>query len=106
MENHNVSDFPKAMYRAPGNEVIEGHKCETRMVGEEAFEQAQADGWHETLDEALKAQAGDDGQGDGDGEPTREELVAKATELEIKFHPNTGSAKLLALIDEALKAKA
>lgn len=51
-----MSDFPKAMYRAPGLQDIHGHKLDYRVVADEAEQSdAQADGWFLTSAEAVKS---------------------------------------------------
>lgn len=51
-----MSEFPKAMYKAPGLEDIHGHKLDYRVVADEQEqEDASADGWFLTSGEAVES---------------------------------------------------
>ncbi len=58
-----MNQFPQALYRAGGAELIDGRKFTSRMVhSAEELEAAQAEGFHATPDEAHEAGA-DEGEG-------------------------------------------
>lgn len=91
-------NYPKALFRAPGEEVIEGHRVTSRVVKTaDEHEAALADGWHETVDAAAS-----DPQ--DNKPPTRAELETKAVELGINFKPSTSDKKLAANIAAKLAA--
>lgn len=75
------------------------------------FDNALDDGWHETLDAAIEAHdhparnRSKQNQENDDAPPTREELEAKAKELNIEFDGRTSDKKLLAKINEAMQAQ-
>lgn len=92
--------FPKAVFFAPGEELVDDLKVTSRVVSDaDALEQALADGWHETAAAAAEAhQAKLDAQkpksDDENRAPTRAELEQKATELGIPFKAQTSNKKL------------
>jgi hypothetical protein len=96
-------EFPKMLYKAGGPEDIHGGHFSTKVVNDEAEQEAAlADGWHLTTPEAAEALAP---KKEEDQPPTRAELEAKAAELGIDFAKNIGDAKLAAKIAEALAPK-
>lgn len=51
-----MSEFPKAMYKSPGDMPIQGHMQQYRVVADQQEqEQARADGWYLTSQEAQDA---------------------------------------------------
>ena len=93
-----MSQFPQALYRAPGVEKTDLGMFTTALVANEDQREAHlANGWHESqegaLAEAEKAAA----------QPTRAELEQRATELGLKFDGRTTDAKLAAAIEAKLK---
>lgn len=92
--------FPKAVFMAPGSELVDGHGVTSRVVTDQvALEQALADGWHESAPAAIEAhQAVLDAQkpktDDDNRAPTRAELEQKAAELGISFKAQTSNKKL------------
>ncbi len=95
--------FPKAIFTAPGDELVDGEGVKSRVVtSQDELDLALADGWHETPRGALDAhQAVLDAQRKADEEakdenraPTRAELEQKATELGIAFKAQTSDKKL------------
>lgn len=51
-----MSPFPQMLYRAPGPHEIHGRMLDyTEVANRKAFDEAIADGWHETTDEAIAA---------------------------------------------------
>lgn len=106
------NDFPRWVH-GPGRQP--------KLVGSlEEHVKALGAGWYDNLTEVpaetatetptapmvsepLPDYTTDDQAGD-EPLPTREELVAKAAELELKYHPNLGDARLAALIQEKLEA--
>lgn len=55
---------------------------------------------------APDAKAAEGGKGGQEGQPDRDALMARAKELELKPHPNTGIQKLQDMIAEAEAKKA
>jgi hypothetical protein len=91
--------FPRMLYRSGTAIVLESGKYDFRIVTEDEYKQAIAEGWH--LDQyAAKAAAEKPIQFP---EPTRDEMEQKAKELGLKFDGRTGDKKLIAMIEEALK---
>jgi hypothetical protein len=92
-------EFPRMVYRVGTMLALESGRYDWRIVSEEEYAQAVADGWH--LDQYAAK--------DANAEPldtspaTRDEMEAKAKELGLKFDGRTGDKKLSAMIDEALK---
>jgi hypothetical protein len=101
-----MSNYPKAVYKAPGTELIDGKHFTSKVVTDDAeHEQALDDGWHDSAaeaDEAYQATISPEDDGDKQGKPTRAELEQKATDLGIKFRPQTSDTKLLKAIEERL----
>ena len=67
------------------------------VATQEALDEALADGWFLTMQEAI-----DGVPAVSDAPPTRKEMELKATELNIKFDGRTTDAKLLKMINEAV----
>lgn len=92
--------FPKAVFTAPGAELVDDLKVTSRVVADAAaLEQALSDGWHETAAAAAEAhQAVLDAQKpkteDENRAPTRAELEQKAMDLGISFKAQTSNKKL------------
>jgi hypothetical protein len=99
------NDFPR---------WVHGPDKQTKLV-ESVEEHAKAlkTGWYGTIgevpaevpaktDETLPDYTDHDAPAD-EPLPTRAELEAKAAELELKYHPNLGDARLAALIQEKLE---
>lgn len=97
-----MSQYPKALYKLGGVEMVDGEAFTTALAHDAEHEQSMsADGWHVSPDAAKIAEAKPE---DGDeASPTRAELEQKATELKIKFDGRTSDEKLAAKIAEALK---
>lgn len=95
------------LYKAPGPHFVDGSMVDYIIVPLDLVDKTIALGWFATIPEALASAAGhaepDDVPAD-DAPVTRAELEAKATELGLKFDGRTSDAKLLAKIDEAMKA--
>ena len=99
---------PTMLYKHPGAHEMHGDKFDYIVVDEQDVDQAKKDGWHLTTTEAkaeTKAPAKTaEAVEDDNAPPTRAELEAKATELNIKFDGRTSDAKLGSLIAKALEA--
>lgn len=100
------NDFPRWVH-GPGSQ--------TKLVGSvEEHAKALKTGWYGTVEEVPAAVLAkveeslpdytDHDAPDDEPLPTRAELEAKAAELELKYHPNLGDARLAALIQEKLEA--
>lgn len=100
-----MDDFPRALYRMPGNDVAtDSGRCAYRVALDAAeLAAALADGWHTTSTAAAEALAPDAPASDS-APPTRAELEQKATELGLKFDGRTGDKKLAAMIADKLGA--
>jgi hypothetical protein len=97
-------EFPQALYRMPGVEMLDLGGFTTVLAHNEADREAKfADGFHATQEEAKAAF---EGAVQTANAPTREELEQKATELGIGFNGRTTDAKLAAAIDAKLKDEA
>lgn len=104
------------LYKAPGPHEIHGGRFDTLIVDEGEVEGKVADGWSLTTTEAKAAyeEAKLKEQADkqvvlvpNDNAPaTRAELEAKAAELGLSYHPNTGDKKLGEMIEAKLKEQA
>ena len=98
-------EFPTLVYRCPGNHQRPGGTYSYRQVSDDAgLTSALAEGWFATLPEAIigKSVATEEEVQD-DAPPTREELEAKATELQIKFDGRTSDKALRDRIAAALE---
>ena len=101
------------LYKAPGPHELHGGRFDYVIVGEDDVPGALLDGWFSTTPEAQAAYeeslkpkqipAAEILPAD-DAPATREELEAKAKELEIKFDGRTSDKKLGDLIAAALVA--
>jgi uncharacterized protein YmfQ (DUF2313 family) len=90
------------LYRHPGLYEIHGDRFDYIIVDadeEGAIDQALADGWHLTTDEAKGVVS------EVDPETTRDELEAKAKELGITPQSNMKDATIAKKIKEALAGK-
>jgi len=108
--------FPTLVFKKGGAHQMKGGTFSYRGIDdEEALEAALADGWVASMVEleavsgevkpvvvAAKVEEVKEEKVDEVSPPTREELVAKATELGIKFSKNLGDKKLAALIEAKL----
>ena len=92
-----MDEFPKALYRVPGHDVVtDSGPCAVRVVAD-ADEQkaALADGWRLSSPEAHAPQTA------SEAPPTRAELEQKAAELGIKFDGRWGDKRLAEAIAKA-----
>src|SRR5690606_26730527 len=95
-----MSQYPKAMYKAGGVELVDGEYFTTAIAADEAQENAmRRDGWHLSAPDALKGSAATAPAEDpapDDAAPasahaeaapadTRADLESKARELGLKF---------------------
>ena len=96
-------EFPRMLYRVGEMIALESGKYDWRIVSEQEYEQAIANGWH--LDQYAAKEAAEKPVVDAnkDGEVTRDEMEQKAKELGLKFDGRTSDKKLLAMIEEAIK---
>ena len=89
------------LYKHGGKHKIHGDKFEYIIVDADedgAIEDALSKGWHLTTTEAKLGKI----DSNDDGEITRDELEAKATELGINFRSNTKDETILKAINEKL----
>lgn len=103
-------EYPSLVYRCPGaHQRMGGTYAYLPVQDEDEHAKASADGWFDTLPEAIEAhdnpKAAEPVKAEpaDDAPPTRAELELKATELAIKFDGRTSDKKLAAAIAEALK---
>jgi hypothetical protein len=95
-------NFPTIVYRTPGTHHASKGTYDYKGAADEAeVARALSEGWFRSLPEAM---SGEHEESD-DSAPTRDELEAKATELEIKFDGRTTDKALGEKIAAALKAK-
>jgi len=114
--------FPQMLFCFPAAAIV-GALVEPLQDGiygirtissEEEHAAALAEGWHESTADARaahadqiaaaqEATAGSNTESDDNAPPTRAELEAKATELEIKFTAKTSDKKLADQIAAALE---
>lgn len=90
--------FPRLVYKSASDHQLVDSVAE--------FDIAIAGGFFATVPEALAGKAVEkpvEVEKADESEPTRDEMEAKATELGLKFDGRTSDAKLLKLIDSALK---
>lgn len=93
-------NFPTLVYRTPGPHFAATGTYDYRGVADPSqMEEAMSYGWFKSLPEAL---AGAHAQTEDDSVPTREELEAKAVELEIKFDGRTTDKSLAEKIEFVL----
>ena len=89
------------LYKHGGKHKIHGDDFSFIIVDADedgAIEDALSKGWHLTTTEAKIGKI----DSNEDGEITRDELEAKATELGINFRSNTKDETILKLINEKL----
>ena len=89
------------LYKHGGKHEIHGDDFSFIIVDADedgAIEDALSKGWHLTTTEAKIGKI----DSNEDGEITRDELEAKATELGINFRSNTKDETILKLINEKL----
>ena len=89
------------LYKHGGEHKIHGDDFSFIIVDADedgAIEDALSKGWHLTTTEAKIGKI----DSNEDGEITRDELEAKATELGINFRSNTKDETILKLINEKL----
>jgi len=98
-------NFPTLVYKDKGSHQRHGGTYDYKAVEDaEAFDLALTSGWVATLAEIVDPLVASDGSGSSDNAPpTRDELEAMATKLNLKFDGRTSDKKLAAMIDEALK---
>lgn len=86
------------LYKFPGPHLLEDGSYDWLTVDANSdgeLESALADGWRKTLEEAKSLEK--------DDSPTRAELEQKASELALKFDGRTSYAKLVKMIEEAIR---
>jgi 23S rRNA G2445 N2-methylase RlmL len=94
--------FPTIIYKCPGKHHCKGGTYDYIQVKtKEDFEAKLKDGYFETLPEAM----GEEPAIDKVSPPTREELEAKAKELDIGFNNRTTDKSLSKKIEDKLKDK-
>lgn len=94
-------NFPTLVYRTPGTHFASTGTYDYRAANSpEDLQQAKENGWFLTLPEAIAGKH--DAEPENDAAPTREELEAKATELEIKFDGRTSDKTLAERIEFVL----
>jgi hypothetical protein len=100
--------FPRLVYKSAASFVL--------VESEEAHAEKLAEGWFDTVPEAIAGVSAkpelvdlalapptpEPGPVEGDEPPTRDELKQKARDLGIEFAPNIPTAKLAELVDLAL----
>lgn len=99
-------EFPTLVYRCPGEHQRHGGTYKFKQVqDEQQLDAALADGWFETLPEAIdgKPPVAAAPTAVEDPSPNRAELEQKANELEIKFDGRTSDKKLFDLINATLE---
>jgi hypothetical protein len=98
-------EFPALVYRCPGTNQRPGGTYSYRQIADDdELTAALADGWFSTLPEAVIGVSAVTAQEvSDDAPPTREELEAKATELQIKFDGRTSDKALRDRIAAALE---
>ena len=103
-----MSNTQTIVYRCPGDHSLPGGSYSYRGVtGAEQLKDALADGWFETMAEAIEGKAAItsdpvDEAVDDNAPPTRKELETQAKELDISFNARTSDDKLLERINEKL----
>ncbi len=100
-------EFPTLVYRDKGPHQRPGGTFNCAGANDsEHLQELFAQGWFLTLREAIAGKHDADEEPEtheDDAPPTREELEAKATELNIKFDGRTSDAGLAKKIEDALK---
>lgn len=103
-----MSDIQTIVYRCPGDHSLPGGSYNYRGINsKEQLKEALADGWFETMAEAIEGKAAItsdpvDETADDNAPPTRKELETQAKELDISFNARTSDEKLLERINEQL----
>ncbi len=97
----------RMLYKHPGQHELHGDMFDYIIVDELEVDKRLSDGWSITTTEALNlnvidAEIEEDINTKDTHPPTRDELEAKATELNIKFRSNTKDETLSKKIEEAL----
>jgi hypothetical protein len=94
-------DFPRLVYRNDGSLVVQGGTVSLCSCADDQERVALlADGWHDSVPEALAAYSNDEQE--DDEPPTRDELLEQAAELGIVVDKRWSDKTLLAKINEAL----
>lgn len=97
--------YPRLVFKVPGSISRAGGTYDHECVNDEEEMNARlADGWFYSLTEAIAEKPVEAEAVKEELPPTREELEAKATELEIKFDGRTTDMKLGKMIAEKLAA--
>lgn len=94
------------LYKCPGRHEIHGGSYDYIIVDNEvegAIDEALSQGWSYDTGSALELFKLAQAELELEAAPTREELEAKAKELEIKFDGRTSDKKLLDLITATLE---
>jgi len=92
-----MSQFPRAVFKADGCELIDGERFTSAIAHDADQLQARlADGWHLSTAEAKQTQQSEaqDTTEEVEALPSREDLERKARELGIEFHGRLGDKKL------------
>lgn len=100
-------EFPRLVYKDGGPHQRMGGTFDYVCVEDEAqHAERLADGWFDTVGEAIAAPAVPKAPPDDDTKPpTRAEIEQKLGELGVTFDKRLGTAKLTTLLDAALKAR-
>jgi hypothetical protein len=89
--------FPTIVYKCPGAHACTGGTYAYQGADDEAsLSRLLSAGWFRTLPEAIS------GEHEDNSAPTREELEAKASELNIAFDGRTTDKKLAEKIEASL----
>lgn len=92
--------FPTIVYKCPGNHQRAGGTYDLLpVINSAGLSLALSGGWFLTLPEAIDGKPAEPTE---DAPPTRAELEAKASELELKFDGRTTDRRLAELIEIAL----
>lgn len=95
-------EFPTIVYKTPGNHQRHGGTYDYRAASDyEELAALLSNGWFATLPEAIAGRAAEP-LPDDNAPPSREELEAKAVELDIKFDGRTTDKSLGEKIENAL----
>lgn len=100
-------EYPALVFKCPGpHKHAKGTYDHMAVQDEDEHADKLKSGWFATLPEAIEGKQVSVKSVEQDIElpPTRAELETKAAELNIAFDGRTSDAKLLAKINEALKA--
>lgn len=107
-------NYPRFVFRCPGPHARAGGTYDQVIVrSEDEAAEMLADGWSETLPAAIEASEAQkiappatEQSTDDTRPPTRDEMLAKASELGIAVDGRWGDARLLKEIDQAIAASA